>query len=153
MRIGRSFAGAGVLLAIAFVLAACQTMRIAPADPAALQAAAELKVETLALMAKAGEPFAQHRAEVEAVTGKMNTAYELAAATPNNELVTREWAVMRDPERDLYGGFVKRWETSGKIGRAFREEASAQVSEGFDYIICLEQAKRSGTECPAGAAP
>jgi len=153
MRIGRSFAGAGLLLAIAFVLAACQTMRIAPADPAALQAAAGLKVETLALMAKAGEPFAQHRAEVEAVTGKMNTAYELAAATPNNELVTREWAVMRDPERDLYGGFVKRWEISGKIGRAFREEASEQISEGFDYIICLEQAKRSGADCPAGAAP
>ena len=153
MRIGRSFASAGLWLAIAFVLAACQTMRIAPADPAALQAAAELKVETLALMAKAGEPFAQHRPEIEAVTGKMNTAYELAAATPNNELVTREWAVMRDPERDLYGGFVKRWEASGKIGRAFREEASVQVSEGFDYIICLEQAKRSGADCPAGAAP
>jgi hypothetical protein len=152
MRIMRSIFPAGLLLAWAILLPSCQSMRLAPADPAALQAAAALKVETLALMAKAGEAFSQHQAEVDAVSARMNTAYELAAATPSNDLVTREWAVMRDPERDLYGGFVKRWQANGKIGKAFREEASAQVSEGFDYIICLEQAKRSGADCPAGGA-
>jgi hypothetical protein len=152
MRIVRSIFPAGVMLVWAVLLSSCQTTRIADADPAALQAAAALKVETVALMAKAGEPFAQHRTEVEAVNARMATAYELAASTPNNELVAREWAVMRDPERDLYGGFVKRWQANGTIGRAFREEAAAQVAEGFDYIICLEQTKRSGAACATGVA-
>jgi hypothetical protein len=152
MRIVRSIFPAAFMLAWAIWLSSCQTARIAEADPAALQAVAALKVETVALMAKAGEPFAQHQAEVDAVNARMSTAYELAASTPNNELVAREWVVMRDPERNLYGGFVKRWQANGAIGRAFREEASAQVAEGFDYIICLEQAKRSGAPCATGLA-
>jgi hypothetical protein len=152
MRIVRSIVPAGLLLAWAILLSSCQTARIASPDPAALQEAAALKVETVALMAKAGEPFSQHQEAIDAINTRMTTAYELAASTPNNELVAREWAVMRDPERDLYGGFVRRWRTNGTVGRAFREEAAAQVAEGFDYIICLEQAKRSGAACATGVA-
>jgi hypothetical protein len=138
----------GFVLAWAILLTACQSIN--KYDREAHQDAVILKIETLALMAKSGEPFAVHASEVEALNGKIDAAHEMARSTPNNDLVAREWAIMRDPDRDLYGGFVKRWQTSGKISPPFREEMVAQVSEGFDFIICLEAAKQSGERCATG---
>lgn len=154
MRTVRSFAALGFLLAWAVFLSSCQTggLTVSAYDPAAHQNAIVLRNEAVALMAKAGEPFAQHKAEVELLNAKVEAAYQVAASTPRNELVAREWQVLKDPERDLYGGFIKRWQTSGALRTVFREEASAQVTEGFDLIICLEAAKKSGGQCATGGA-
>jgi len=154
MRYVRFFAPFAILLAAAIVLSACRTAAtISDYSPEAHQKAAELKAETLALMTKSDEPYARHRAEAEALTTKISAAYEVAASTPRNELVTQQWAVMKDPERDLYGGYVKRWQASGRISAAFRDEMLPQVSQAFDYILCLEVAKKSGGQCVAGGTP
>lgn len=149
MRAIRSFTPLGVLLACVVVLSSCQAIRVSAYDAAAHQNAILLKAETLALMATSNEPFAQHKDAVGVLSGKIEAAYQAAAAKKNDELVAREWQVLKDPERDLYGGFVKRWETSGKISNAFREAMSGQIGEAFDMIICLEAAKQSGGQCTA----
>ena len=153
MRIVRSLAAFGFLLAWAVILSSCQTpLAVSAYDPAAHQNAIALKMEAVALMATAGEQFAQHKDAVDALNVKIEAAYQVAAATPRNELVAREWQVLKDPERDLYGGFIKRWQASGTLRTAFREAASEQVAEAFDLIICLEAAKKSGGQCAAGGA-
>ena len=153
MRVFRSFVPLGFLLAVAIVLSSCQGMKVSSYDPAAHQNAIALKAETLALLAMSSEPFATHKDAVVGLNAKVEAAYQVAAATPGNELVAREWQILKDPDRDLYGGFVKRWETSGKLSNAFRENFTGQVGEAFDMIICLEAAKKSGGQCvPAGGA-
>lgn len=149
-----AFVPLSLLLACAVALSACQSGRagkLGSYNPQAHQQAAELKVETVNLMAKSDEPYARHAAAVEALNTKIQTAYELAASTPDNELIVQQWAIMKDPERDLYGGFAKRWKASGRISDTFREEITVQVSQGYDYILCLEVAKRSPGKCTPGS--
>lgn len=149
----RIFAPLSVLLAFAVALSACQTVAgLPPYDAAAAQRTAELKVETRELMRKSGERYSRHASEVEGLTRRIETAYELAAAAPNNKLVAQQWAIMKNPDGALYGGFVKRWKENGTIKEAFRHEIAAQVEEGFDLILCLETAKRQPVQCNSGGA-
>jgi hypothetical protein len=148
----RIFAPFGLFFALVVALAACQTARgLPPFDPAAAQRTAELKVETRDLMQKSGERFSRHASEADELTRKIDTAFELAAASPNNQLIAQQWAVMKNPEGALYGGFVKRWKESGTVNAAFRDEMTAQVGQGFDLILCLENAKRQPIQCDTGA--
>jgi hypothetical protein len=45
---------------------------------------------------------------------------------------------MRDPDRNLLGGFLKRWKDKGTLSGVFVTEAKKNVSLGFDQIIGLE---------------
>ena len=151
-KVSRAFAPLSLLFVIALGLAACQTQQLrglAPYDPAAAQRTAELKVASVNLIAKSGERFSRHAAEVSSVTAAMDTAYELARATPGNELVTQQWEIMRNPEGALYGGFIKRWQANGTVSAAFREEITPQIAAAFDLMLCLENAKRTPMQCGA----
>ncbi|ESR26543.1 hypothetical protein [Lutibaculum baratangense] len=109
--------------------------------------ATTLKAESLALIAKAHEPYASHAREVEELSTRIDAAYEFSAGLPRNALSARQWAIMRSPDRNLYGGFVARWREQGRVGAFFRDEARSQIAEGFDYIICLEANKQKATAC------
>ncbi|MGH6923588.1 MAG: hypothetical protein ACRED5_07595 [Propylenella sp.] len=148
----RVLAPLGLLLACAVALSACQTALrgLAPFDPLAVQRTAEIKVETESLMRQSGERFSRHASEVDDLTKKVEAAFEVARATPNNQFVAQQWAIMKDPEGGLYGGFMKRWREGGTIGDAFREEKTAQIARGFDLILCLENAKRQPIQCDTG---
>jgi hypothetical protein len=152
MRAVRSFAALGFLLACVVALSSCQVPGAAAVDDTARQNAILLKAETVALMGLSSEPFAQHQDAVAALTGKIEAAYQLAAVRPRGELIAREWQVLKDPERDLYGGFVKRWQTSGKLSPAFRDAITGQVGQAFDMIVCLEGARQTGGRCSVGGA-
>jgi hypothetical protein len=68
---------------------------------------------------------------------------------------------MKDPGRDLYAGFVQRWRANGTVDQAARGAAINRVTTRFDYILCLEAAKRTkagvcnppGEAAPASAPP
>jgi hypothetical protein len=145
MRVIRSLAPLGVMLLIAVALAACRTSKDETFnfDAAAHQRATELKSKTLALVAMSGDAYSQHRTDVEALNADIENAYELSAAAPDNEAVIAAWAAMKAPEGNLYGGFVRRWQASGRIDEATRDAALDRLTVQFDYILCLEAAKRT----------
>jgi hypothetical protein len=85
----------------------------------------------------------------------MDEAYALSAAAPDNEVVAAEWSAMKDPAGTLFGGYVRAWQAGGAVGQAARDAAIDQVTQRFDYILCLEAAKRTrGGFCtpPGGEA-
>lgn len=100
-----------------------------------------LKGEALILIDKASEPFVQHQDEVEALMLKTEKAYEFARGRPKNAISTRQWEILKDPNRNLLGGFLKRWEENSTLSRAFIDEAKKLVAEAFDTIIGLESGK------------
>lgn len=114
---------------------------IAPFSERAYEQAVELKVEALAVMGAATEPFDDHRAAVEAVRFELDKAYEFAAGRPDNEISARQWQILRDPERNLLGGFLARWETAGTLSPFFVTEAQGLVADAFDTVIGLESGK------------
>jgi hypothetical protein len=134
------------LLLPALAPVACAPM--APtSNPSAQVNAASLKAQTLSLLDVAGDPYASHAAEVAALTARIDAAASAAAADPLNTFSARQWSVLRDPSRALYGGTVVLWQSQGTLGPAFRDQKKIQIGRAFDYILCLEANKGRATSC------
>lgn len=110
-------------------------------DETAYQKATSLKVESLRLMDQATEPYREHQTEVRYLRIELEKAYEYAKGRPKNQISTRQWTILMDPERNLLAGFLKRWEVESALNPVFVREAQGLVSDAFDTIINLESGK------------
>jgi hypothetical protein len=128
-----------LLLALAATLGACST--IAHYNPIAYQNATSLKVEFLAVIAKASEPYDGHKAEAEKVQADLDKAYEFAKGLPKNQVVTKQWTIIRDPKGKSAGGALAMWKEQKTMSADFVKEFGAKASEHFDQLITLEGAK------------
>jgi hypothetical protein len=115
---------------------------IANYDQVAYEHATNAKVDTLALMNKATGNYEAHEKEVEALTNELDKAYEYDRGRQLNKITAAQWDVLRDPNRNLVGGFLKMWKEKGKLGAAFVAEKKKQIGDAFDQIIQLESGKR-----------
>jgi hypothetical protein len=154
----RRLMAVALAVGLAAALVACRTTRQEKTynyDAAAHQRAIELKSRALATMANSGDAYSRHRSDVETASADMEKAYELSAAAPDNAVVAAEWAAIKDPGGDLYGAYVKRWQARGKVDTDTRNAAMKRVELNFDYLLCLEAAKRTrgGICAPPGGAP
>jgi type IV secretory pathway TrbF-like protein len=138
----RRFSSRLALLGLALALAACGPS-ISQFNAQAYEHATSLKVDALALMEAATEPYAQHEADVQQLRTDLRKAYEFARGRPNNEISARQWDILIDPERDLLGGFLRDWQERSTLSAVFVTEKKAQVAEAFDTIIELESGKRN----------
>ena len=122
--------------------------RLAPFSELAYEQAIGLKVDAVALMSRAHEPFARHREAVAALTLRLDKAYEFAHGRPRNEISAQQWEILRDPERNLLGGFLRRWESASTLSPVFIEEARRLIADAFDTIIGLESGKLRPDDVP-----
>jgi hypothetical protein len=134
------------LLLLAFVLGGCGRL-IAEYSLQAYTNATSLKAETLAMIDKSGEAYSLHAKEVDALNVKIDAAYEFSAGIPANQLSATQWAILRDPNRNLWGGFAQFWKTHGTVSAFFRQGVKKNIGDAFDEIICLEANKQAQTSC------
>ena len=137
------------LVAVSFcaLLAACSL--IAHYDQVAYEHATNAKVDTLALMDKATGSYDDHQKEVETLVTELDKAYEYDRGRSLNKLTVAQWDILRDPNGNLVGGFLKMWKAKGSLGTTFISEKKLQIGKAFDQIIALE----SGKQKPAEAGP
>ncbi len=128
------------LMFILFILYGCAP-GIALYSEKAYDQAVTLKVKSLRLMDKAGEPYDSHLEGIEALLFEMDKAHEYAKGRPRNELSARQWEILKDPGANLLGGFMMRWKEQDVLPLFFIREAKAVVSDAFDAIIGLESGK------------
>ncbi|MCK9559345.1 MAG: hypothetical protein M0R44_02735 [Candidatus Marinimicrobia bacterium] len=129
-----------LLLPIAQFWWACAPMT-ARFDPVAYERTISLKVETLALMAKADEPFDQHAEAVAALQKELEKAYEAAKGRPRNDYTTLQWQIIKNPRGNLVGGFFRHWQEKGALSPVMVAESSKLIADAFDQIIGLEGGK------------
>ena len=115
---------------------------IARFDPIALENARSLKNQALDLIEKADHPCEQHQQEIHALVTKLELAYQYAKEKPKNTLSAKQWEILKDPEKNLLGGFIKHWQEKNQLSSAYIEEAKKLVADAFDTIIVLESQKR-----------
>jgi hypothetical protein len=120
-------------------LASCST--IAPYDQTAYEKATAAKAEALALMDKATGSFSAHEQEIESVSLTIDKAYEYDRGRTLNSITVRQWEILRDPNRNLFGGFIRRWREKGSLRPAYIAEKKTDIAEAFDQIIELERGK------------
>lgn len=129
---------AGIFLILG--LSACAPS-IAPFSETAYRLATDSKVESLKLLDQAEMPFAESAKKIEELRTDLDKAYEFAKGRPRNEISTRQWEILLDPEGHLLGGFLSRWESEESLNRPFITEAKQIISAAFDTIIGLESGK------------
>jgi outer membrane murein-binding lipoprotein Lpp len=121
------------------LLAGCTL--VAHYDQAAYEHATNAKVDTLALISKATDSYNEHQKEVEALTLELDKAYEYDRGRQLNKITVAQWDILRDPNRNLVGGFLKIWKARGTLSAAFVAEKKKQIGDAFDQIIQLESGK------------
>ncbi|GMQ81061.1 MAG: hypothetical protein BMS9Abin05_0491 [Rhodothermia bacterium] len=125
---------------LVWVLSSCAPS-IAPFSQQAYQYATELKVETLSLMERAENSFADNLTHVEKLKMDLAKAYEFAKGRPRNEHSARQWEILIDPERNLIGGFLSRWESERQLSFPFIQQSQLLIADAFDTVIGLESGK------------
>jgi hypothetical protein len=135
----RSFAVVGLLLMV-MSLVGCQR-HIAPYQQPDYERTINLKVEALNLMGKATEPYAQNQTAAENLRLNLEKAYEAAKGIPNNQVVTQQWAILKDPNANLLGGFLAMWQKKSILKQPFIDQMKVQVGDAFDKIIAVEAGK------------
>jgi outer membrane murein-binding lipoprotein Lpp len=128
-----------IAVTAALFLAGCTL--IARYDQAAYEHATSAKVDTLALMSKATGSYADHEKEVEELVRQLDKAYEYDRGRQLNKLTVAQWDILRDPNRNLVGGFLKTWKAKGSLSATFISEKKKQIADAFDQIIQLESGK------------
>jgi hypothetical protein len=118
---------------------ACST--IATYDQVAYEHATNAKVDTLALMDKATGSYIGHAKEIEGLKLELDKAYEYDRGRPLNQETIAQWEILRDPNRDSVGGFLKEWKESGTLLPVYVTRKKAQIGLQFDTIIQLESGK------------
>lgn len=136
----RSTALVASLLLVVGALGACGPT-ISKFNETAYEQATSLKVESLALMDAATEPYQEHANSVRALERELEKAYEYAKGRPDNEISARQWEILIDEDGDLLGGFLARWEDESTLNAALIKEKKKQVRAAFDTIIDLESGK------------
>ncbi len=132
-------------LIILLLTAGCSNLSAVYSEQA-YQQAVTLKVESLLLMDKAVEPYSAHAQEVELLTKRLQIAYQYALGRPNNEITAEMWEILINPEKNLLGGFLARWEERGTLSRVFIEENQKIIADAFNTIIELESGKIKPSE-------
>ena len=127
-------------ICIAIIVASCSST-ISPFSQQAYKYATELKVDTLKLLERAETPYLENRKQIEKLTLELEKAFEFAKGRPHNEHSTAQWAILLDPERNLLGGFLNRWQREKSLSYPFIRESQRLIAEAFDTIIGLESGK------------
>ena len=120
---------------------------IGPHSPTAYQNATSLKAETLAMMDKAGEPYPDHRKEIESLMLEIDKAYEFVNGIPSNSISAQQWQILKNPDGALLGKFFLRWKERSTLSPVFISEFKGQIADAFDEIICLEANKKEAAKC------
>src|SRR6266487_3396495 len=144
MQIKRTFFVTAVLLLAILMLGGCKS--ISEFDQYAYVQGTALKVDALSIMSKATETFASQQTNIEEVIIRIDKAYEYEKHRPQNGITLKMWEILRNPDRNLFGGFIKRWKEKSTLSAPFINEASIQVGEAFDMIAELESHKIKPTD-------
>jgi hypothetical protein len=114
---------------------------IAHFDQVAYTQITAVESDALSMMDKATEEYPLHKPEIDIISNRIQQAYLYDKNRPKNKITEEMWNLIIDPNGHLYGGFIARWKSEGKLKPVFIEEAKKKVQENFDRIAQLESKK------------
>jgi hypothetical protein len=130
-----------ILTIILFIgLAGCTSISVF--SQYAYQQAVDLKVESLNLISQADHSYKDYQKEVNDLIQKIDKAYEYAKGRKDNDLSTKQWEILINPDGHLFGSFLKKWKSEDKLSSTYLNEKLKQISDAYDEVINLESGKQ-----------
>ena len=144
MKIKAKTQSALLVLSLIILFWSCSTISVF--SPEAYKQAVDLKVESLEVISFATMPYSDYKEDVEDLKTELNKAYEFSKGRPKNEISTKQWEILINPDGNLLGGFFKRWKEEENLSQMFVTEMQILVGDAFDTIIGLESGKIDPSE-------
>ena len=138
-----SVLGAMVLIPLLILSLGCAST-IANYDQVAYENATSLKVETLALMDRAGDPYDHHATDIADLSMRLQKAKEYAQGFQHNEDVITQWTTLVG-DSGILGRFFNEWHSQPISPPAYLQDKKERVASAFDKIIALEGRKNKAT--------
>lgn len=106
------------------------------------QAAMAFKGRAMNLMTMASTDYELQQKYVNEFKGDVSAQIEKEKLRERNQVLVNEWELLMNEEKNLLGGFFKRWQNEGKLSQAFINAAKKNISVAFDKIMDTETTKR-----------
>lgn len=129
------------LLVTFVLLTSCKSLKTAIYDQHSYEQSISLKVDALDLMSKAHQPYVDHENEINNYLKEFKKLKEYEKNKENNEFSYEMLQLIGNPEKNLLGGFFKRWKTKKTIKNFMIKESKGQIEEAFDILIKYESNK------------
>ena len=124
-----------------FLLLSCSANKTALYDQYSYQKTTELKVTSLQLISNATTAYNLHKMEADKLLLEIDQQIEYEKNKPNNEITFAMWQLVRDDEKNVLGGFIKKWREKNSFSPIFVDEAKKQIQNAFDVLIQYEVKK------------
>lgn len=124
-----------------FLLLSCSATKTALYDQYSYQKTTELKVTSLQLISNATTAYNLHKMEADKLLLEIDQQIEYEKNKPNNEITFAMWQLVRDDEKNVLGGFIKKWREKNSFSPIFVDEAKKQIQNAFDVLIQYEVKK------------
>ncbi len=125
---------------LSFICLSCSSL--SSFDQTALDQATIIKTISLYLMGNATNPYNDFKPQIEDLKEQLNIAYKYEKGRTNNDESSKQWETLINPNGNLLGGFLSRWQSKNKLSETFINQAKDLVRNGFDEIIDLESSKK-----------
>jgi len=127
---------------ISFLISSCISMQ-ALFDQHAYESAIAIKIKAIQLVekSKGGTSISTVNDEVESLSTELQILYEYETRRKNNDESVKMIELIKDPNKNLLSGFVKRWESGTSMNEDFIDQVKIQIEEGFNILIELESKK------------
>lgn len=135
-----------LLLTIATLTTACESIKTTVFDQYSYQKTTELKIEISNLIDNATKPYRNHEKEIEKLLLDIQKLMEYEKNKPNNEITFAMWQLLNDKEKNLLAGFFKNWKEKETLSPVFLQESKNQVLEALDLLIQYEIKKDKKTK-------
>jgi len=126
---------------LAFLMASVSCAITAPFDQYVYAQTTGLKVDALKLMDKAEKPYSNQTEALDKFTDNWDKLYEYELHRKHNDIRINMWKLLRDPSKNLMGGYLQRWKKENTLNPTFIDEAKLQVGKAFDQLSELESGK------------
>lgn len=127
------------IIVACFIMTGCRT--ITAFDSISFQRCSMLKARILVLMDHAVEPYEKYTDKVDSLMVESLAIYAMDKAREKNENTSRQWYLMLGNKTAILTGFFNLWKQKKYLPDVFIDEAKSKVSDGFDEILKLENAK------------
>lgn len=102
-----------------------------------------LKLDAVSIMKKGAKSFSSMAPQINEFKAKMTDQIDYEKAKGDKNLKTVQMLeILNNPEGNLLGGFLSRWENEGKLQAPFIKEIAGVVTKNFDKVINLEKKKK-----------
>jgi hypothetical protein len=129
------------LLLLPFLLAQLSCAIVAPYDQYVYAQTTGIKVDALKLMDRADKTYSSQSEAINKFTDQLDKLYEYELHRKNNSIRITMWQLLRNPDKNLLGGFMQKWKKENSLSGVFIGEAKIQVGKAFDQLSELESGK------------